>query len=119
MKSSSGLNSLLTLLLNATIITIGASSLVKADMAKVICDFYPLGEDRATESTTCDFSQRQGFIGITKPNGTRYDFKPLGDRPNSYVDNKGNLVSREIDGDRGLIFRTTTETMCDPATEAC
>lgn len=84
---------------------------VNADTARVRCDFYPKGEDHATSSTSCTFSQRQGYIGIQTPNGTRYDFKPDSDLPNYYTDQNGDTVLREINGDIGLVFRTVKESI--------
>lgn len=85
-----------------------------ADTVDVRCDFYPKGEDKATDSTSCTFSQRQGYIGIQRENGTRYDFTPDSDRPNYYTDQNGETVIREINGingDIGLIFRTPQESI--------
>ena len=92
---------------------LGLTLPVKADMAKVRCDFYPKGEDKATLSTTCSFSQRQGNVGITKPNGARYDFRYADSNQGGvYTDNNNNEVTREIiNGGGGLIFRTVQESI--------
>lgn len=82
-----------------------------ADTTDVRCDFYPKGEDKASASTSCTFSQRQGYIGIQKEDGTRYNFKPDGDLPNYYTDQNDDKVVREFNGDLGLIFRTQKESI--------
>ncbi len=98
------------LLLITAIVNTSLISSVKADMAKVRCIFYPLGEDKARLSTTCNFSQRQGNVGITKPNGARYDFRVSNDSPTGYIDNNNQSVTRENNED-GLIFRTKNESI--------
>jgi hypothetical protein len=91
---------------------LGLTLSVRADMAKVRCDFYPKGEDKAILSTTCSFSQRQGNVGITKPNGARYDFRADPNQAGVYTDNNNNKVTRELmSGDIGLIFRTSQQSI--------
>ena len=92
-------------------LSLGINLPVKADSTNVRCDFYPKGEDKATLSTSCTFFQRQGFIGITKPDGTNYDFVPNLNEAGLYEDSNGNTVLREINGDIGLIFRTAQESI--------
>lgn len=99
------------ILFASAILSLGVAFPVNADTTDVRCDFYPKGEDKATASTSCTFSQRQGFIGIQRKNGTRYDFKPVSNRYNYYTDKNGDTVIREINGDMGLIFRTSKESI--------
>lgn len=110
----------------------------KADTVKVRCDFYPKGEDKASASEVCTFSQRQGNISIQRQNGTRYELSPVGDEPGNFKDKSGEEVYRQSGlGDRGSIFRMSEEsiyiywdtapfssgedpeTMCNPAEEPC
>lgn len=97
----------------AAIATLGNAVAVKADTVNARCDVYPAGEDRATSSGPCTFSQRQGVVGIQLPNGRRYDLRPAGNQPASYVDQNGRAVRRDNEGlgDRGLIFRLPTESI--------
>lgn len=98
-----------------TIIAITSFSITltaKADTVEARCDVYPKGEDKATSSGLCTFSQRQGVVGIQLSNGKRYDLIPVGDEAGQYQDENGKKVQRE-DGldDRGLIYRLTDESI--------
>jgi hypothetical protein len=105
----------------AAIAALGTAVAVKADTVDARCDIYPAGEDRATSSGPCTFSQRQGVVGIQLPNGQRYDLQPSGDQPASYVDQSGQAARRDDGlGDRGTIYRLSNETIYvywDPATQ--
>ncbi|MCU0524806.1 MAG: hypothetical protein MUF72_08265 [Elainella sp. Prado103] len=109
------------LMISVTVIaTLGTAVAVKADTVDARCDIYPAGEDRATSSGPCTFSQRQGNVGIQLPNGRRYDLQPVGDQPATYVDQDGKPVSRDDEGlgDGGVIFRLSNESIFvywDPA----
>ncbi|MEB3278371.1 MAG: hypothetical protein VKK42_05545 [Lyngbya sp.] len=84
----------------------------KADTVKVRCDFYPKGEDKASASEVCTFSQRQGYISIQRQNGTRYEFSPVGDEPGNFEDQSGGAVYRQGDlGELGVIFRMPQESV--------
>ncbi|MDJ0582681.1 SH3 domain-containing protein [Crocosphaera sp.] len=97
-------NSLLVMTMIVT--AIGVSLPVKADTVEARCDVYPKGEDRATSSGICTFSQRQGAVGIQLENGERYDLRPVGDKPGNYQDNNGRAAYRQSGlGDRGQIYR--------------
>ncbi len=98
------------LALSLTLINIGFSA--KADTVKVRCDFYPKGEDKASASELCTFSQRQGYISIERQNGTRYEFSPVGDEPGNFEDESGEAVYRQSGlEDRGQIFRMSEESI--------
>jgi hypothetical protein len=104
----------------AAIATLGTAVAVKADTVDARCDIYPAGEDRATSSGLCTYSQRQGAVGIQLQNGQRYDLQPVGDQPENYEDQNGKPVTRDNAGlgDRGVIFRLTNESIFvywDPA----
>lgn len=84
----------------------------KADTVKARCDVYPKGEDRATSTGPCTFSQRQGAVGIQLANGRRYDLNPVGDQPGNYRDQNGRSAFRQAGlGDRGQIYRLATESI--------
>lgn len=74
----------------------------QADTVKARCDVFPKGEDRATSSGLCTFSQRQGFVSIQLKNGQRFELSPQGSKPNAYLDANGKPAMREID-DNGKI----------------
>lgn len=83
-----------------------------ADTRQVRCDFYPIGEDQASDYGLCTFSQRQGNIAIERQNGKRYEFTPVGDQPGNFVDRSGRSVYRQGGlGDEGVIFRLPEESI--------
>lgn len=85
---------------------------VQADTVQARCDVYPKGEDRATSSGPCTFSQRQGAVGIQLQDGQRYDLSPVGDQAGNYVDQDGQAAYRQSGlGDAGQIYRFATESI--------
>ncbi|GAB4337982.1 MAG: hypothetical protein OHK0047_27980 [Leptolyngbyaceae cyanobacterium] len=98
-------------------VTLAISSLslavsVKADTVQARCDVYPKGEDRATSSGLCTFSQRQGVVGIQLKNGKRYDLVPVGNQPGNYRDQNGRAAYRQSGlGNKGQIYRLATESI--------
>ncbi|MBN8506513.1 MAG: hypothetical protein J0L58_18770, partial [Burkholderiales bacterium] len=104
----------------AAIATLGTAVAVKADTVEARCDIYPAGQDRATSSGFCTYSQRQGVVGIQLQDGRRYDLRPVEDQPGNYVDQNGQPASCDDAGldDRGVIFRLSNESIFvywDPA----
>ncbi len=97
----------------------GIAMTAKADTVTARCDVYPKGEDRATSSGLCTFSQRQGVVGIQLKNGKRYDLIPVGNNPGNYRDQNGRAAYRQSGlGDKGQIFRLAAESIYvywDPA----
>jgi len=102
MKTNNILLSLLTIFS-----TVSFSTIAKADTIQSRCDIYPKGEDKVSKVINCTFSQRQGFITITREDGVTYDLKPNGDK---YTDQNDKTVTKEIDGNT-LIFRFSTESV--------
>ncbi|MEH2377266.1 hypothetical protein [Nostoc sp.] len=85
---------------------------VKADTVNARCDVFPKGEDRATSSGSCTFSQRQGAVSIQLENGRRYDLRPSGNRPGNYRDQTGRAAYRQAGlDDKGQIYRLATESI--------
>lgn len=85
---------------------------LKADTVNARCDVYPAGDDRATSSGPCTFSQRQGAVGIQLENGQRYDLQPVGDQPGNYLDQDGRAAYRQSGlGDSGQIYRLANESI--------
>jgi hypothetical protein len=83
-----------------------------ADTAEARCDIYPRGEDRASAMVACRFSQRQGFVTITRSDGVSHDLEPEDDDPGRYRDQRGRRVVREDAlGPEGLVFRFPDESV--------
>ena len=92
--------------------SIGVALPSRADTVNAHCDFYPIGDDYASSSMACTFSQRQGYITIRTSGGAVYEFSPVGDQPGNFVDASGNAVYRQAGlGDAGLIFRLRNESI--------
>lgn len=80
--------------------------LAAADSMQSRCDIYPAGQDQAAKVIGCTFSQRQGYITITRDDGVTHDLSPVGDAPGNFKDQQGHSVYRQSGlGDRGQIFR--------------
>jgi hypothetical protein len=92
-------------LVSAAVLSLGgllAGHPAQADNVEARCDVFPKGEDRATSSGLCTFSQRQGFVSIELKNGQRVELTPQGDKPNAYLDADGKPATREL-ADQGNI----------------
>jgi len=77
-----------------------------ADSTAARCDIYPAGEDHTEKMIHCTFSQRQGYITITREDGVTYELTPVGDAPGNFRDQKGRPVHRQSGlGSEGQIFR--------------
>ncbi|MCQ0969877.1 hypothetical protein MLD63_05480 [Paracoccus sp. TK19116] len=77
-----------------------------ADSATARCDIYPPGEDKASRSGDCTFSQAQGRVTIALDDGTSFDLAPEPGYPGNFLDPSGRRVFRQSGlGDQGLIFR--------------
>jgi hypothetical protein len=77
-----------------------------ADSTAARCDIYPAGSDHTEKMIHCTFSQRQGYITITREDGVTHDLSPQGDSPGNFRDQDGREVYRQSGlGDQGLIFR--------------
>lgn len=92
----------------AILASFGISVAAKADTVPSHCDLYAPGEDYASLSSNCTFSQRQGYISIQlQEDGAHYDFSPIANSgPGNFTDQNGNPVYRQSGlGDAGQIFR--------------
>jgi hypothetical protein len=77
-----------------------------ADSTQARCEIYPKGSDRMEKMVPCTFSQRQGYITITRDDGVTHDLSPVGDTPGNFRDQDGHAVYRQSGlGEAGLIFR--------------
>ena len=94
------------------IASVGFVVTAKADTVNARCDVYPKGEDRATSSGLCTFSQRQGAVEIQLENGKRYDLVPVSNQPGNYRDQEGHAAFRQSGlGDKGQIYRLANESI--------
>ena len=83
-----------------------------ADSTEAACEVYPVGEDHTDVLIPCRFSQRQGYVTITREDGVMHDLSPVGDTPGNYKDQDGRTVYRQSGlGDQGLIFRFPDESV--------
>ncbi len=85
---------------------------VSADSTEAACEIYPKGEDHTEVLIACTFSQRQGYIMITRSDGITHDLSPVGDSPGNFQDQDGRKVYRQSGlGDQGQIFRFPDESV--------
>jgi hypothetical protein len=85
---------------------------VQADTVEARCDVFPRGEDKATSSGLCTFSQRQGFVSIQLKDGTRYELRPSASSANAYLDGQGRPASVEsLEPNRGQVYRLATQSV--------
>lgn len=83
-----------------------------ADSTEARCDIYPKGEDHTDVMIPCTFSQRQGYITITRGDGVIHDLSPEGETVGNFTDQNGRRVYRQRGlGDQGLIFRFPDESI--------
>jgi hypothetical protein len=60
----------------------------------------------------CTFSQRQGYVTITRDDRVTHNLAPVGDTPGNFRDEDGRAVYRQSGlGDQGLIFRLPDESV--------
>ncbi len=77
-----------------------------ADWTEARCEIYPEGSDTLERMVPCTFSQRQGYITITRDDGVTHDLSPVGDAPGQFRDQDGHPVYRQGGlGREGQIFR--------------
>jgi hypothetical protein len=109
MKNSVILPALLTLGLLATAYSPRTAG---ADSINGRCDIYPAGEDHASLTLPCTFSQYQGNVYIDRSDGVSYTLLATGDRPGNFKDQKGRAVYRQSGlGKDGVIFRLPGESL--------
>ncbi len=101
-----------TVLLSATLMVapLGITLNANADTTNASCIVYPKGEDRASWSGPCTFSQRQGYVGIQLQNGKRYELSPTG-QPNKFRDQNGRPAHRETGASDQQIYRLSKESI--------
>ncbi|MDH3787548.1 MAG: hypothetical protein OES53_03180 [Xanthomonadales bacterium] len=83
-----------------------------ADWTEAACEIYPIGEDHTDVLIPCTFSQRQGYITLTRDDGVTHDLSPVSETPGNFKDQDGRMVYRQRGlGDQGLIFRFPDESV--------
>jgi hypothetical protein len=98
--------------LGISVASLGFAVAANADTVDARCDVFPKGDDKATFSGLCSFSQRQGYITIDLKNGTIYELSPAGDKPGNYVDKDGKPAYRESGlGKLGQIYRLSKQSL--------
>lgn len=96
----------------ATILTVCWAISAAADSVDAACVIYPAGSDHSDTMLPCTFSQRQGYIRITRSDGVTHDLSPVGDKPGNFRDQKGRNVYRQSGlRDQGSIFRLPDESV--------
>lgn len=81
----------------------------RADTVQARCDLTTEG-GALTRTLPCTFSQRQGFIGIQLPDGTRHDLSPQ-PAPGRMRDAQGRDVRQRVLGTRGQSFALPDATL--------
>lgn len=83
-----------------------STSHAQADSARSECGFSDSAGERPATTSSCTFSQRQGYIGVRIDGGKEFEFSPVGDSPGNYLDQDGNAVYRQRGlGKEGQLFK--------------
>jgi hypothetical protein len=78
----------------------------QADSARSECGFSDSAGQRPATTSSCTFSQRQGFISVRIDGGKEFELSPRGDSPGNYLDQDGNAVYRQRGlGKQGQLFK--------------
>ena len=82
------------------------TSQARADDVRSECGFSNDPDKRPEQTSSCIFSQRQGYITIRIDGGTELELAPVGDQPGNYRDLDNNPVYRQRGlGDQGQLFK--------------
>jgi hypothetical protein len=80
------------------------------DTTQARCEIRSLDQQLVKEAMPCSFSQRQGYVNISREDGISYELAPTGDSPGRYTDNDGRQAYRKRGlGQEGLIFQLSDE----------
>ncbi len=83
---------------------------VYADSTKARCDIYVTNAEKPYKVIECDYSQRQGYITISRNDGVIHDLSPVENAVGTFIDQNNKLVYRQSGlGSKGLIFRFAQE----------
>ena len=75
-------------------LALASTSSALADATEARCDIYPAGSDHTDKMIGCTFSQRQGYVTITRQDGVTHRLTPANDQPAVYRDQHGSEVRR-------------------------
>ena len=92
----------------APVLTLAAlvPSTAYADSTRAECGFSATAGTPPEVTSSCSFSQRQGFIYISIDGGPEFDLRPTAKGPGNFVDAAGRAVYRRSGlGDQGQLFR--------------
>ncbi|WP_435214394.1 hypothetical protein ACMAY6_03255 [Luminiphilus sp. nBUS_16] len=88
------------------LVTMAVALPAASDTLAARCELYPQGESQASKTLPCQFSQRQGYVSITRSDGIAYHLSPQADAVGNYLDQDGQPVYRRSGlGSDGLIFQ--------------
>jgi hypothetical protein len=81
-----------------------------ADTTQARCEIRSMDKQLVNAAMPCAFSQRQGYIRISRDDGISYALAPTGDSPGNYTDEDGRPAYRKRGlGEEGLIFQLSDE----------
>jgi hypothetical protein len=86
----------------APLLGLALASPAWADTAPARCELTPKAASAPRLDLPCEFSQRQGFIGVTRSDGVRHDFSPAA-AAGRYTDEAKRPVRRRVDAG-GQVF---------------
>lgn len=88
------------------------AGLARADTVDARCTVRPHGVRQPVTVLACQFSQRQGFVSITRADGVRHELSPSDQGPGRYTDETGRAALRLRGlGAKGQIYRLAHETV--------
>jgi hypothetical protein len=88
------------------LVTMAVALPAASDTLAARCELYPQGESQASATLPCQFSQRQGYVSITRSDGIAHHLSPQVDAVGTYLDQNGQPVYRRSGlGSEGLIFK--------------
>lgn len=97
----------ITGLLTAVISLLAAQG-AGADSVRSECGFSDAKTQRPDTTSSCMFSQRQGYISVRIDGGSEFELAPQDDVPGNYQDQHGNAVYRLSGlGKEGQLFKLT------------
>ena len=90
----------------SAVIGLLAAPVTQADSMRSECGFSDAKTQRPDTTSSCLFSQRQGYISIRIDGGSEFELSPQGDTPGNYLDQQGEAVYRLSGlGEEGQLFK--------------
>jgi len=95
-----------TLLIMTAAAHLVGTSQARADTMRAECGFSNDPGQRPEQTSSCTFSQRQGYINVRIDGGAELELAPVGDQAGNYRDQDNNPVYRQRGlGDQGQLFK--------------